>query len=634
MPAVNRIRRNDLLTLLLILFAAALVRLGDPGLVEFKLDEAWLTRLAREFAAGGPLPLTGMPSSVGLPNPPASVYVMALPYALSSDPLLATLFVAALNVFGVGLLWLLAHRYLGRTVALVAGLSYALSPWAVYYSRKIWAQDFHTPFVLAALLLGLYGFLVGKRWAQVACLPLLVFALQIHFAAWALLPLYLWLLWTGRRRIWWPGIILSLVLAALVLAPYAAGLAKTAERDPSRLQAALEPRDGLALSDTALLTLTRFATGLGLETEVAGEDADALLAAVPPQVPLWLLLGLVAAGGLALIWSPRYRTLAGPVVLWVALPVLVFTLDWTDVYPHYFIAGIPAICLLVGVALDWLSRRAPGQPLSRTIVLTAFAGILLTQFIWWRGLMRYVALADDTDFGAPLGALLPIRDALLAQDHVVLLTHDTQLDYSQTPAIWHAMLAYRGACFAAVSGNDLVVLPPNPFAVLVAPDGQDVAIDAYTLPDGVPFSIQPGDDPYRLYALASATDETTWTATGPARFSNGVALTGYSLDDGVRLRWTTPAARDERYQYFVHLLDANGERVSQHDGPFLDGRMWCDDSAVVTRPPLDLPANAETLRVGQYRLVGDRFVNADLLNADGSPAAPWYDIPLTSNEGS
>ena len=633
MPAVNRIRRKDLLTLLAVLFAAALVRFSDPGLVEFKLDEAWLTRLAREFAAGGALPLLGMPSSVGVPNPPTGVYVMALPYALTSDPVVATMFVAALNVAGVGLLWLLAHRYLGRTVALVAGLTYALSPWAVLYSRKIWAQDFHTPFVLGALLLGLYGFVEGKRWAQLLCLPLLVFALQIHFAAWALLPLYLWLLWSGRRRIWWPGLALSLVLTALTLAPYASGLAQLVESDPARLPSGLPVRAAPEFNGVALRTIGQFATGLGVEAELAQDDAADLLAAVPQMQPLWLLLGVLAAAGVVLIWRPRYRALAGLVLLWGLLPVLVFAVEWTGVYPHYFIASIPALCLLTGVTVDWLTRHAPGQPLSGTIVLTAFAAILLTQFMWWRGAMRFTALGENAFFGTPLGELMPLRETLLDRDHVVLQTEDARLDYSQPPAIWHAMLAYRGACFAAVSGNALYVAPPGPFAVVAAPDGEDVEIDAYTLPAGIPYSISTGGDPYRLYEAAIAAD-IDWSATSPAQFSNGVALTGYALNGGLRLRWSTPPARDERYQYFVHLLDASGERVAQHDGPFLDGRMWCADTSVITQPPLDLPDGAVTLRVGQYRLAGDRFINADLLNTDGSLAGPWYDIPLTSNEGS
>src|SRR5690349_15621505 len=102
MPTVNRVTRRDLITLALVLFVAALMRFGEPGIVEFKLDEAWLSRLSLEWLRGGTFPLIGMPSSVGLPNPPVSVYLISLPFALSSNPLVATLFVAALNVAGVG----------------------------------------------------------------------------------------------------------------------------------------------------------------------------------------------------------------------------------------------------------------------------------------------------------------------------------------------------------------------------------------------------------------------------------------------------------------------------------------------------------------------------------------------------
>src|SRR5215207_10345197 len=102
MLAVNRVTRRDLVTLALVLFVAAVMRFGEAGIVEFKLDEAWLSRLSLESLHGGSFPLVGMPSSVGLPNPPISVYLISLPYALSSNPLIATIFVMALNVTGVG----------------------------------------------------------------------------------------------------------------------------------------------------------------------------------------------------------------------------------------------------------------------------------------------------------------------------------------------------------------------------------------------------------------------------------------------------------------------------------------------------------------------------------------------------
>ncbi|HEX2905576.1 MAG TPA: glycosyltransferase family 39 protein, partial [Phototrophicaceae bacterium] len=238
-PINRQLTRLDALALLLVLLVAALLRLGNPGVVEFLHDEAMLSLLAQDMAAGKGVPLTGIPSSVGVPNPPISVYIMALPYALGADPQAATLFVAALNVIGVGLLWLITYRYLGRLIALIAGLAYAVNPWALLYSRKIWAQDFHTPLVLLTLGLGLYGFGENKRWAQVLCLPVLIVALQIHFAAWALLPLYLWLLWLGRKNLSWRVLFLSFALAGLTLVPFLLGLTQTLQADPNRISNAL-----------------------------------------------------------------------------------------------------------------------------------------------------------------------------------------------------------------------------------------------------------------------------------------------------------------------------------------------------------------------------------------------------------
>lgn len=626
---VNRITRRDALILLLILFVAAMMRLGAPGVVEFKHDEAWLSRLAQTWLSGGPLPLTGMPSSVGVPNAPMSVYLIALPYALAHDPLAATLFVAALNVAGVGLLWLLAHRYVGRTVGLIAGLAYALNPWAVLYSRKIWAQDLHTPLFLAALLLGLYGFAEGKRWAQVLCLPLLVAALQIHFAAWALLPLFALLLWIGRQRISWASVGLSVVLAALALVPFLLGLSQTLRQDPNRLSSALNRNGGIALSADPVRDMAQLATGLGLETQIEPDDPAAFIAAVPPQNQLWALLGVLALLGLALVWTLKYRVIAPLLTIWAVFPLIVFTPGWTDVFPHYFVASLPVFSLLTGVSVAWLAANLPGKPISRTVVLAGFAVIVLTQGMWWRGLLRYVDTVDAGGFGVPLHRRLALRDALPANADVVLITPDSRLDYSEEPAVWDVLLHNRSRCFRAVSNEAVLVYPSQPFDAIITPDmdrplmeGLHLSSVMSTYPrdvDTVYKVIHWNVEPVRLPAV---------TPVDPVQFSSGAVLTGYALDDGVRLNWVVSGPQNTDYHFFVHLLDANGERIAQQDAPFLEGEYWCAGDQVITTTAIDLPDNAETLRVGMYTLQGDRFVNADALDNARNAAAPWYDIKI------
>lgn len=136
----QRERLAEIVALLLVL-SAAWLRLNMADIVEFKRDEANLARLALDLARGREFPLLGIGSSVGLRNAPFSVYVVTPPFLLSSDPIFATQYIGALNILAVGLLYGLARRYYGTLAALVAALCLAVSPWAVVFSRKLWAQN-------------------------------------------------------------------------------------------------------------------------------------------------------------------------------------------------------------------------------------------------------------------------------------------------------------------------------------------------------------------------------------------------------------------------------------------------------------------------------------------------------------
>ena len=67
--------RWEWMTLALILLLAAILRLGAPGITEFKRDEGNLAQMALDMARGRDFPLLGLSSSVNVPNPPISVYL-------------------------------------------------------------------------------------------------------------------------------------------------------------------------------------------------------------------------------------------------------------------------------------------------------------------------------------------------------------------------------------------------------------------------------------------------------------------------------------------------------------------------------------------------------------------------------
>jgi hypothetical protein len=643
MPAINKINRRDLLVLLLILFVAAVMRFGQAGLVEFFHDDAMLSSLAQEMAAGQNFPLRGINSSTGIPNPPTSVYVMAIPFFINSNPMTAIYFVMGINVIGVGLLWLIAHRYLGRNVALAAGLAYALSPWAVLFSRKIWAQEFHSPFILLAVLLGLYGFweassenrsqwLKSQEWAQVFCLPVLLFAFQIHFAAWALVPIYAAIVLLAWKRISWRAIAISAILCALVLLPYAIGFYQTWQRNPSQgdpnAVSTLANKDE-AFSLLSMQYLGYLATGFGMETWVAPKNQAEMLAAVPP-VQLWYIIGGMVLLGTIRLFLKSWRRFAPLLLLWAYLPAIALIPQWTGVYPHYFIASIPALMLLAGLGVDWIAKHVPLKSLGQSIVLASFALILLTQGIYFRALMRYVDSVelDYPAFTTPIHYLEDVEAALADYQDVIVLSDGMSWDLHHESVVWPVMLRDTAQCVRTLVGDGYAVFPNHPFAALQAPNMPEHALSGLYLSENqLYFPERDGGSGYYIHHWQTNPE---WqgvaiTEIEPIRFAGDVLLTGYGLDEGVTLlQWQLPAANPElEYQWSVQPHNANGEKLGQSDTRFWQGRHWCEGDRLLTWQWFDTPHETASLHVYLYELGGANeaaYLNAPVLDAMGNPA--------------
>jgi hypothetical protein len=655
MLTVNKITRRDCIVLVLILFVAALMRFSHPGIVEFFHDDAMLSTLAQEMAAGERFPLTGINSSVGIPNPPPSVYVMALPFALNSNPMFAIYFVMGINVMGVGLLWLIAHRYFGRTVALVAGLSYAVSPWAVLYSRKIWAQEFHTPFILLGLLLGIYGFweaakrgdierygfqLNRHEWAQVFCLPVLLFGFQIHFAAWALTPLYPVLVLIGFKRISWRAVAFSAIVSFLVMLPYLIGFWQTYQRNPEQVRPGAVSTladDDSTFSIKSLQYLTYLATGFGMETWVAPQQQDEMLASVPP-VALWWIIGAMVILGTILLYRKPLRVFAPLLLVWAYLPAVALIPQWAGVYQHYFIASIPALMLLIGISVAWISEIVPLQPHGRSIILVAFVFILVTQGLYWRGVLRYV---DSTEirypgFTVPLHYLHNVENALAEYDDVVVLSDGMSWDLHHESAVWAVLLRDTAQCVRTLVGDGYAVFPAGAFAALQAPNMPLDGIGTlYAHDDMQHFPERPGGLGYSVFRWDSAPEWTgaEITPIEPVRFAGNIQLTGYHLSENLMLfEWQLPQRTPGLdYQYGGHFYNVNGEKIGQRDTVFWHGRHWCEGDKLLTWIWGDVPADTAQLQVFLYAL-GDAneplYINAPVIDETGQAIGDHATIDL------
>ncbi len=630
--ATNPIQRRDWLILALIVLVAAITRMGDLGRVaDYGYDQATLSTLALDFVSGKGVPVVGVESSAGVPNSPVTAYALALPFTLTDNPQLVSLAIAAFNVLGVGLLWLIAHRYFSPRAAWIAGLAYALHPHAIFYSRSIWAQDYHTPILLIGLLLALDGFLERHRWTQLLALPVLVIGMQIHYAAWVMLLPFVWIVWRGRRQLAWPALIGSVVIAALTLVPFALGLAASPSGGASAMIAHLSD---LTLRNKALLYMARLATGLGgpwVGSELVGEYAVVL--AVPTVIAaLWLIVGGLVIVGLLTTWRRFGGFRSVLLALWAVIPFLIFVPNWTGVYPHYFVPMLPALSLLVGVGADGLIAALP-KP-ARVPVAAAIVAVLLTQGATF---LLFLHEADTTNtplYPTPIHYLLDVRDALRGERDVVI---SGGVSKSSGYDIWHALLYRSATCVRelVIASGGIALFPAHPFAVISPPGAlAPAAGDLYDAAPARTIALRPGEGDYTIRHFDAAPDWTHWNngrilETYPVEFDNGVTLGGFRVEDNtVSLLWTLPAAADHDYQYFVHFLDAAGEKVGQQDASFYPSNYWCVGDRVITWIHTQIPADTTTLRVGLYAREGDQFINADVVDHTRNSSGPWAEISL------
>ena len=671
------IRRGEWIALALILLLAAALRMGAPGISEFKRDEANMMTRALDLARGRDLPLLGLSSSVNVPNPPISVYLFAVPFVFSDSPLPATLYVGALNALAVLLTWALARRYLGTRAALIAALLYAASPWGAIYARKLWAQDLLPPFVVLTVFTALLGYAENRRWARIAHWPSLALTVQIHYAAASLIPLSLltlalWPRWIRRREL-----LVGLLLAALTLLPAVIGAYRDGWLSPDawRERVQTDPDHRRVVSRRALDLAWLTVAGTDIHSLAGPEqfrayrdsvpDADRLFALIPLTATVTAAWWLGRAGGRRsmadsgwrmanrLIFRNRHvsaKVLPGNIsprverdgvqivfAAWLIVPVLLFTWEWTEVVAHYFIPLMPAAYLLVGAGADALIA-AIRPPRWRQVWGMGVAALLLImvalQVYAFAALLDFVnERATPGGFGTPLHYLLDIRAAILARApaDVLVISEGEVAPFDESPAVWGALLDPLPSV-RFVDGTRTAVIPAGEALELIAPaPGLRTCPDSACLDEleTVVFPLRSGEQPYALRPTSRKLPLADVVPIEPVRFANGATLTGYALTEGeVALIWGLegPDARD--VQAFVHALDASGARLAQADRPAWPGRYWRAGDTLILWFALPLPPGTATLYAGLYTLEGAAFRNIEVVDQAGAYLAQGATIPL------
>ena len=216
----RRVSTAEWSLLALIVAVGAWLRLSHLDLLEFGSDQAIAAVLALQFIRGGTLTQTGLMSSVGVTNPPLFIYLVIPLFAISQNVVAVSCLIATLHLGAIIVCWHVGRTYYGKVAGLTAAAMFAVSPWAVVYSRAIWAQDF-VPILTTFLIWALHALVLGNRPKAIFWIPVLSLAVpQIHFSGIALIAAVLTILLIVRPRIDWRFAVAGIVASIIPLVPY------------------------------------------------------------------------------------------------------------------------------------------------------------------------------------------------------------------------------------------------------------------------------------------------------------------------------------------------------------------------------------------------------------------------------
>ncbi len=635
--------------LAVLLFLAAYLRLNHLEWTEFKLDEAHLSQLAYDMARHGQIPLTGIGSSVGVVNPPLAVWLLAVPYAVSPSPIVATGFIAALNGLAVLACYGLARKvFHSNSAALIATLLFAVSPWAIIHSRKVWAQDLLPPLVVLWAWFGYRAFVEGKRWSLLGHGLMLAAAIQLHYSGVYLIPVSAAWFVAFVRRVQWRAAIVTGLLVAAAFAPFLIADGLRGWPSVTRLTAMLaRPAtvDGEALHLAWITTTGEEIHSLAGPQEYENYRAeiiaaDGLLWLEGALVVIGLLLALSDAARSAIrrAWSPR-GAIGWWLAAWLIVPVAAQLGHRTPVYPHYFIILYPVQFLLIG----WLIARAPQWPkivLAGALLLTAAVQVQHT-------LVLQAFLASRP---TPGGAGLPIgytetiaREAVQALNErgaaeIIVNTRGVDPAVDEYPAVFSFLLSeVPHRCVDALGAarvypkDTTIQIDFLPDQAMPRPTGGREPIGRVVL--------RAGEQAAEIYAAPPyASIEFDASAIPLARWANGVSvmrLTARNPEPGqtatlmeyVRVDSLPPPAT---FQWTNQLFDAQGKRWAQVDAAGYPAQYWRAGDIIGYEFKLDLPGDLPdgdyVLRVGQYTLPD--VATVPVIDAAGLPQSAAFEFQV------
>jgi hypothetical protein len=654
-------RALEIIAVTLVLLLAAYLRLNHLDWTEFKQDEANLSQIAYHMAHTGEIPLQSIGASTGVMNLPLAAWLLAIPYAVSGSPIVATAFLAGLNVLAVAMCYGMSRSWFRSWSdhyvfgALAATLLFAVAPWPIVYSRKLWANDFLPLFVVGWAWTGWLTFVRKKPWWLIAHAALLAACIQLHYSALMLAPISaVWFI-AFIKRVSWRAMLIAAVAFVLLFAPF---LIADADRGSPNLNGFIELFKQPATTDTSAVRYAGLmSTGLEVHSLAGPQEFENFRALVPWSDGVSWLIGLLIVAGLSVAaidvlraipqhtWDDR-AAVALLLVTWLLIPIVGQLSHRTPLYVHYFLPILPAPFVVIGYLFVRIKETAVAfrrGNIAPALLMGGMAIIALAQAYQTIALQEFVASRPT-----PAATSIPIgyyerivnaaKTALKQSDgsEIIVNTRGANVNSDEYPAIFNFLLNDVPHRFVDVEQSMHVYPASSHIQIDYAP--YDLTLPAEAGRDLIEeITLRAGEQPGRVYRSGGYTNPPCVVVATPGRWQNGVSLLAAQIDPAkpgeqavVHLCLKIDQPATEEYHWTAQLWDHAGRRWAQVDDNGYSSRYWRAGD-VITQDlrltlPTDLPLGDYVLRVGQYTWPDVKPVLT--IDAMGNPQSDAIEIPV------
>jgi hypothetical protein len=348
------VARRELVLLLVLLAAALVERTVRPDLANVGYDEASAASLVAAWRIDGLFPLTGIVSSVEIPNPPGWPYLLALVLLWFDSPFAVLALGIATGVLCIVLTWWVGRRWIGAWGALGAATFYAGGFWASFLGRGGWQPVFlQLPVILCldALML-----LAIRRWpwAFVLACGWLALMAQLHYIALVFVLMLPIAAWPARRVLRPVHVLAGVLVASALLAPFLIYELNPVVRFRDFGLLSVDAAGQGAHWDLEAWNLLWTLAGNGGVAGLGGPDTYALRQLLGRWSSLGLIgIPLVGGGLLAALfgWPRGWRGVL--IAAWTLTLPIGLAHHTLGLLFHYLYLGLPGMALAVGALCEW-----------------------------------------------------------------------------------------------------------------------------------------------------------------------------------------------------------------------------------------------------------------------------------------